>query len=261
MKKQWPNKMTKTNIFPIAIAVVVVFNFVYASVSPAFAVDANVGPSEEINKSDTWRHKPPRLPEPRPFKLPEIVSYNLSNGLSVQLLPDHRVPFITVAIGFKFGSVFDPAELLGRAGMTADMLTEGTTNRNSKQIANEVDFIGGALHAGADSDNTILSGSALSKYTPQLLDIFSDVLLHPNFPDDELKLKKTNLIHELAIKRSEPEFLVDERFSKVVFGNHPYSVIAPSPETVGNLTREDLKNFHSKYYSPKCGRISCCGRF
>lgn len=233
-----------------------------SAILPIRAEDSNdaVGIAN-ANKSELWRHKAPELPAPRPFKLAEITSYKLPNGLSVQLLPDRRVPFITVEMGIDAGSTADPPQLLGLANMTAEMLTEGTTAASSKQIADEVDFIGGALDAGADSDHTILSGSALSQYTPRLLDIFAQVLLEPNFPDQELKLKKTNLIQELAIKRSEPDFLVDERFSKVTFGNHPYSVIAPTEKTVEKLTKSDLQHFHSQYYRPNMAYLVIVGDF
>lgn len=273
MKKQWLSNKSQSKIFSTAIVLTVIVSFVSIMIHPAFAMnednasgeetDASGESSPSINndKAESWRHKAPELLAPRPFTLPAVTNYKLPNGLSVQLLPDHRVPFVTVALGIKAGSVLDPPQLLGLAGMTADMLTEGTALRSSKQIADEVDFIGGALHAGADSDNTVLSGSALSQYTPRLLNIMADVLLDATFPEDELKLKKTNLIHELAIKRSEPDFLLDERFSKVVFGSHPYSIVAPLPETVAKLTSEDLRNFYSQYYRSNSAYLVVVGDF
>ncbi len=211
--------------------------------------------------NESFRHKPPALPEPRSFKLASITSYTLPNGLSVQLLPDHRVPFVTAAMGVSAGSTLESKQLLGLAGMTTDMLTEGTSTLNSKQIADEIDFIGGAIGAAANHDHAIINASALSKYTPRLFEIFSDVVLHPSFPNDELKLKKTNLIQELSIKRSEPEFLLEERFNKVAFGEHPYAVVAPTEETVAAMTTDDLQNFHDKYYLPKRSYLVVVGDF
>lgn len=210
---------------------------------------------------EAWRKQPPALPGPRPFKAPNIVSYKLDNGLNVQLLEDHRVPFITVQLGIKAGSSLDSANLLGVSSLTAAMLTEGTTTKKSKEIAEEVDFIGGGLKAGSDADFTLLGASSLSKYTDRLFNMVSDVLLHPSFPDDEFKLKKTNLLQELVMKRSDPDFLIDERFAKVVFGNHPYSVIAPKPEMVEKITVADLKSFHDKNYLPNQAVLVVVGDF
>ncbi len=215
----------------------------------------------QSQQAETWRKKAPTLPPPRAFVMPKVTSYKLSNGLDVQLVEDHRVPFITVNIGMKVGTSSDQPALLGLTSMTADMITEGTKTKKSKEIADEVDFIGGGLSAGSDVDNTLVSGSALSKYQDRLFNILADVILNPSFPEDELQLKKTNLIQELAIKRSEPDFLLDERFNKVTFGNHPYSVVAPTKETVEKITRQDLVNFHKDNYLPNISDLVVVGDF
>lgn len=212
-------------------------------------------------QGEIWRKKAPTLPPPRSFKLPSITSYKLPNGLNVQLVEDHRVPFITASLGIKAGSSLEPNNLLGLASMTADMLSEGTKSKTSKQIADEIDFIGGSLSEASDYDNSLVTGAALSKYSDRLLSIMSDVVLHPTFPQDELQLKKTNLIQELAIKRSEPDFLLDERFAKVTFGNHPYSVVAPTKETVEAMGRTDLERFHKDHYLPNDAYLVVVGDF
>ncbi|MCC7531206.1 MAG: insulinase family protein [Candidatus Melainabacteria bacterium] len=212
-------------------------------------------------QSESWRKKPPEAPDPRPFKLPKIESFKLTNGLSVQLVEDHRYPLVTMALGLKVGSANDPAKKKGVAAMTADMLTQGTKKKTSKQIADEVDFIGGALRAGADNDFTILSSSVLSRYTDRLIASFEDVLFNPTFPQAEFDLKKTNLIQELAMKRSNPDFLLEERFAKVIFGDHPYSHIAPTPESVKSITRQDLEAFHKANYLPNESALVIIGDF
>ena len=187
--------------------------------------------------------------------------YELDNGLKVELVEDHRFPFVTVELGMKSGSTLESRDKLGLADMTADMITEGTKSRNSKQIADEIDYIGGGLRAGSDYDFSLEVASALSKYTDRLFDVFTDVLFNPTFPEDELKLKKDNLIQSLAMKRSEPGFLADERFHKVLFGNHPYGVVAPTPATVQAITRDDLQKFHDDNYVPNSATLVVVGDF
>lgn len=217
-------------------------------------------PSASIS-NEQWRKNPPTAPPPRPFKLPTITSYKLDNGLQVQLIEDHRVPFLTMALGIKAGSTYDPKDKLGLAEMTADMLNEGTASKKSKEIADETDFIGGGLKAVSDFDFTIVSGSALSKYSDRLVDLLSEIVFHPTFPEEELKLAKTNLTQALAMKRSEPDFLVEERFNKVVFGDHPYSVVAPTPQTIENIARKDLQEFHDSHYLPNQATLVIVGDF
>lgn len=213
------------------------------------------------NAVEAWRKNPPQTPAPRPFKLPSVTTYKLDNGLNVQLLEDHRVPFITVELGIKAGSAHEPRELLGLSSITASMLSEGTKKLKSKEIAEEVDFIGGGLRASADADFTLVVASGLSKYSDRLFNVMSDVVLNPSFPEDELKLKKTNLLQELIMKRSEPDFLVSERFAKVVYGDHPYSVVAPEPETVERISKADLEKYHASQYVPNNAVLIVVGDF
>ena len=117
------------------------------------------------------------------------------------------------------------------------------------------------MKAVSDYDFSIVSGSALSKYSDRLVDLLSDIVFHPTFPEAELTLAKTNLVQELAMKRSEPDFLVEERFNKVVFGDHPYSVVAPTPATIERLTRKDLQEFHDSHYLPNEATLVVVGDF
>lgn len=203
----------------------------------------------------------PQAGATRPLQIPKPVSYKLPNGLAVALLEDHRVPMVTFQLGVRVGEVNDPKSYEGLAEMTADMLTEGTATRTSKQIAEEIDGMGGAMKAGADSDFTVVSGSALAEYQNQFMDVAADVVKHPSFPENELSLEKTNLTQMLSMKRTNPDFLNSERFSKVVFGSHPYSVVSPTPESVARVTRADVVNFHKNYYVPNLSTLVVVGDF
>lgn len=210
---------------------------------------------------ESWRAKPPTLTQPRPFKLPEIETYSLKNGLKVQLVEDHRVPYVTTFLGFKAGKLLDDNKALGVAQLTAEMLTEGTTSRNSKEIATQIDFIGGQLDANTGYDFTLLSASSLSNSTDKLFGLFSDVLINPSFPEDELLLKKKNWLQALQIKRSQPSFLLEERFRRIVFGGHPYGIVSPHPDMVSSITQKELVDFHKEHYIPNDAILLVLGDF
>jgi zinc protease len=237
-------------------------NFRSIPVQPSIPKAESISRAQVTNTAvEAWRKDAPKMSAPRPFNLPEITSYKLENGLEVQLVEDHRYPFISATIGFRDGTSNEPKDMLGLADMTADLLTEGTTTRKSKEIASEIDFIGGGLAASTDYDYTILSGSALSPYTGRLFEVLADVLLHPSFPENELALKKVNQIQALTIKRGNPEFLVEERFNKVLFGEHPYSVIAPPEESLNKITRKDIEAYHKAHYQPNHSVMVVVGDF
>jgi len=210
---------------------------------------------------EPWRKSKPAVPAPRPFQLPKVETYKLDNGLVIETVEDHRFPFITVSLAFHSGTSQEPQDMIGLSSMTADLLTEGTKSKSSKEIAEAVDFIGGSLSASSDFDYTMVSGSALSPYTDRLLSLMSDVVLNPSYPEDELTLHKTNLIQELTMKRSDPNFLVAERFSKVVFGSHPYSVVAPNETSINRISQKDLLDYHAKTYIPNNAVMVIVGDF
>jgi zinc protease len=215
----------------------------------------------QTDSGDGFRKVAPKAPAPRPFSLPKIDTFKLANGLTVEMVEDHRFPFITTSIGFQKGSTTVPNELIGLGSLTADLMTEGTTSKSSKEIAQAVDFIGGSVTAGSDFDYTTLSASGLSAYSDKLLDLMSDVLLHPSFPQDEITLLKTNLIQELTIKRSQPDFLIAERFSKVVFGTHPYSVVSADEDSINRITQKDIVAYHDRTYIPNNAIMVVVGDF
>lgn len=259
------NNMTKTVVTGLSLSLLLSVNSGLTLLANACEQHKNSAQGDVAKAStavsEAWRKKPPTLPEPRSFHLPTIEKYTLDNGLKVELVQDKRVPFVTVALGFRVGKDFDPQNKKGLSGLTGDMLTEGTDKKSSKQIAEAVDFIGGSIGANCDYDFTTISGSSLSNYQDRLFGLMSDVLLHPSFPQDELNLKKTNLLQELAVKRSEPEFLLNERFQSVLYGKHPYATLMPSASDIKNIERADLVKFHQEHFSPDNSILLVLGDF
>src|SRR5262249_52991822 len=87
----------------------------------------------------------------------------------------------------------------------------------------------------------------------------SDVAQHPSFPEEEVKLAQENTIQQIRAGRADPGFLVNERFQKAVFGNHPYSFVVPDEKSISALTREDLHTFVSGYYIPNKAHLIVVG--
>lgn len=245
----------------ILLPLLACMGLVSAPGTAGFAETTGGAPAQTKADVEAWRKNPPTLPAPRTFNMPKVDKYMLKNGLTVELVEDHRVPWTTISLGMRSGMINDQPGHNGVASMVVDMLTEGTKSRNSKQIADQIDYMGGAFSTVAGSDFTIISTSGFSRYNDKLFDLFSDVVLNPSFPEDELKLKKTNKIQELNISRSRSEFLVDERFAEVVFGKHPYSVMSPKPAEVEQITREQLTQFHNQNYLPNDTVLVVVGDF
>jgi len=194
-------------------------------------------------------------------KLPRPLEFHLPNGLTVLVLERHELPTVDFALWIKSGALDDPKDLPGLAKFTADMLREGTAHRNSAQIASEIDAMGAAASASAEfgSSHSQVIASGLVENTGKLLELMSDMVENPTFPQDELAKYKTRQLADLEQERSDPEFLATERFHRVLYQDFPAAVIAPTPASVKAATSEQLKQFHDRYYAPNNAILGVAG--
>jgi zinc protease len=185
-------------------------------------------------------------------QLPKPVVTKLPNGITLVMLEDHKLPTIAFTMWIRPGQLADPADLPGLASFTADMLTEGTARRSSEQIANEVDSLGASLSAAArfGSSYTSVNASGLINDAPQILDLMSDVVLHPSFPESELAKYKQRDEAGLEQQLSNPGFLAQQAFRRVVYSTGPLSVTSETKESVEKVTVADLQKFHNEHYRP-----------
>jgi zinc protease len=194
-------------------------------------------------------HAPAPLP-PRPITIPAAHETVLPNGLTVVVVEDRRLPLVSYRLAFRVGAAFDPPGVPGLTDLLAGLLPEGTESRTSREIADEVARMGASISAGANSDYTIVAASALATFNDQILDLIADIVLHPSFPENEVELAKQNTKESLRQQRAQPSFLASEMVSRVMFGHHPYSVVAPTPESIDRSSRDEFVRFHREKFVP-----------
>jgi len=168
----------------------------------------------------------------------------------VVVVQDQRLPLVSYRLALRSGDAHDPQELPGLMDMLTGLLTEGTQSRTSREIADEVARLGATLQAGANSDYTTVAASSLTTFSDEILELLADVALRPVFPANEVELTKQNTKESLKQQRAQPSFLATEMVARVMFGAHPYSVTAPTPEAIDATTREKLIEFHRSTFIP-----------
>ncbi len=202
------------------------------------------------NMNENFRKQAPEPLKPIAFNVPKPVEIELKNGLRVVYIEDKGLPMVSYRLAFQQGDINDPADSIGINSAVAGLLNEGTRTRTSKQIAEEIERLGASINVSSSSDNTVISGSALSLYSYDVLKLMADMVLNPIFPEGELKLFKDNTIEGLKLQRSESGFLADEQTNKILYGDHPYAIISPKAVDVTSLTREKLVNHHKSSFTP-----------
>ena len=225
----------------------------------AYPVPAQTAATRPVAKPD--RSKPPALGPVRALKLPPVQRLRLSNGVAVLLVEQHEVPVVQLNVVARAGAGADPRDKPGLASLTADMLDEGAGSRSTLQIADEVDYLGVDLDAGAGWDLTSVGLHAPLKRFAAALPIFADVALRPTFPAAELERVRKDRLTELLQLRDEPRALASIAFANALYGrDHRYGTAVIGTETsVGAFSRADLALFHERTFTPANSAILVVG--
>ena len=111
--------------------------------------------------------------------------------------------------------------------------------------------MGGSLGASSGKDATTVSLNVVKKDLATGLDLMSDVVLHPAFQADELERQRQQLLSNLTVQYSDPQYLASVVFGRVIYGNSPYGWPQEgTPATVSKLAPGDLAKFHDANYAP-----------
>jgi len=186
-------------------------------------------------------------------KLPRPQEADLPNGIHLMVIEDHRAPQVSVQMTIQgAGGLFDPPDTPGLATFTASMMSEGTATRTSQQIAQELETMASSVsvNTGASSEFAVLMASSLADTLDRTLDLAADILLNPSFPEAELARYKVRQKASLVQFRSMPQFLAAERYSRVIYGDHPASRVMPTTGAIDKATRDALAAFHKARYVP-----------
>jgi zinc protease len=174
-----------------------------------------------------------------------------ANGMTVLFLEQHFLPTVEIHALVKVGSAQDPPDKAGLANLTASLLDEGTLTRTSRQIAEQIDFVGGSLEAHAAEDFTTASTRVLKKDADLGFALLADMLQHPAFHKQEFERVRTQILGEIVSDDDDPGNVAMKAFHQLIFHGHPYSWPAHgTEETLNKITVADIQQFHAREYLP-----------
>jgi predicted Zn-dependent peptidase len=209
----------------------------------------------------THSTKAPALGPERPVAWPRRTLRTLANGMQVVLAESRGFPKISAQLFFRSGNAVVAHTHPGIAGMTATVVRTGTTTRNSRQIEEDLRRMGADLGSHAGADTSAISVSGLAEFSQELFELVADLAQNASFPEEEFERERRQRFEELRIERTTPGFLANERFRRVLFGEHPYAIIAPSEEQVASYSRAQLEDYYRQYYVPSDSLLVIVGDF
>src|SRR6266852_8044595 len=222
-----------------------------------FAMALNFASAPSFGQKQT----PPAGGPPKAFALPAHENYTLPNGLQVTLVPYGAIPKVTASLVVRAGSVNQTPEQYGVASIMGNLLKEGTSTRSANQLAEEFAQMGGDLNVGVGEDESSFTTDVLSEFGPNAVKLLADVSQHPLLPGSELARLKNDAVRQVAIARSIPQQIANERFRKILYPDHPYGRVLPMPEDIQKQSIENAKAFYLGNFVATRAHLYVAGRF
>lgn len=190
----------------------------------------------------------------------EVRITKLDNGIHVLSESVPYVDLVSVGMWVCVGSRHEAPSLRGMSHFIEHMLFKGTENRSARQIADEIDSIGGHLNGLTDKETTWYYAKVLSEYMPKAVEIIADMALHSVLDPVEIDHEKSVVVEEIKRHEDTPDDLVHDMVAESLWDGHPLSApVIGSRKTVESFSREDIVGFMKEHYTPDRIVISAAG--
>lgn len=207
------------------------------------------------------KETPPPVGAPKDFRLPAKREFNLPNGMAVTLVPFGTVPKVAVMLVVRTGRINERSDQVSLSELAGDLMAEGTTKLDGGQLAAQVAGMGGNLAVAVNYDVTTIGGEVLSARAPDMVRLVADVARQPRLPESELARRKADRIRSLAIQRSQPQPVAEEKFREILYGSHPYGRVFPTEEMVQSFTIQQVRDFYAGNFGARRAHLYLAGVF
>lgn len=191
-----------------------------------------------------------------------IEQFTLPNGLRVlcEQLPHLRS--VSMGVWVKAGSILEREHENGLSHLIEHMAFKGTGRRSAKQIAQEMDAVGGYLNAATSKLCTCYYAKVIDENLPLAADILSDIVRFPAIDPKELDKERNVVLEEISMTDDSPEDVAYDLIASAMFGKQPLGqTILGSRELIASYTREDILAFRARHYSPMNTCVAIAGNF
>jgi len=185
----------------------------------------------------------------------------LDNGIVVLVAENHAADIIAARIFIRAGSCWEPQGQAGLAHLLSAVITKGTQELSSLEIAERVESVGASLSADAAADYFLLSLKTVAADFAEILQLAGQLLRSPTFPEVEVELERRLTLQNIRSQQEQPFTVAFEQLRQAIYQNHPYAASGLGTEaTVSQLSRADLLRYHQTYFRPDNVVISIAGR-
>ena len=174
----------------------------------------------------------------------------LSSGLTVVTETMPHLESVALGVWIKSGSRNETQDEHGIAHLLEHMAFKGTKRRSARDIAEEIENVGGELNAATSTETTSYYARVLKDHVPLAVDILADILTESEFDEEELRREKHVILQEIGAANDTPDDVIFDRFSEIAFkGQTIGRPILGTPETVNGFTPGQIRNYLSRNYT------------
>jgi len=198
-----------------------------------------------VDNTLAWRSNAPSAGPAREIKLGDYSSFDLANGLKVIIVENHKIPRVSYQLSLNNDAIVE-GDQAGYVSMAGNLMSTGTKTKSKAEIDEAIDFIGASMNTSGGG----VFASSLKKHSGKLLEIMTDVLYNPSFPEEEFKKMKTQTLSGLANVKTNPDAMAGNVASVLNYGkDHPYGEVQ-NESHVKNMTLEKCKSYYDDYFKP-----------
>jgi predicted Zn-dependent peptidase len=201
---------------------------------------------------------------PLTYTPPKAAAYRqtLANGAVGFFVEDHDLPLVNISITIRTGSYMDPAGKPGLAAATANqMRAGGTAHYKADAFDEEADFLAAEISSGAGAASASAAINFMAKDTAKSLELFFDMLRNPAFQKDRIDLLKSQQLQAIERRNDRTDEIEGREWNRLMRGEKHFTSILSTKDSIQSITREDLIEFHKKYYHPSNFLFAVSGDF
>jgi zinc protease len=191
----------------------------------------------------------------------DIERVELDNGMILYLKEDHRFPLVQVKCITRTGEVYENREKYGVARLTGMVMgSGGTRNLKPDELNQKLEYMAAEIKTNIKTWQGKASLNTIKTQADKALDLFSEVIRYPAFDEQELNLAKNKIREELLRIKDDYQTIGTEYFSKHMYPEHSLGW-QYDWNIIKNITREDLVNWHKRFYVPNNMMMAIVGDF
>jgi predicted Zn-dependent peptidase len=198
---------------------------------------------------------------PLVYQIPKAERVMLECGMPVYLLRDSELPIINMTAMVRVGSVYEPGDRNGLAAMTGNVMRSGGAGGLSpEKMDDELEFMASSVESSIGSDMGTVSLTTLTKNFSRTLQIFSDVLLRPDFSAVRVEIARKQSIEGLRRQNDDPKEIAGREIGRAIYAGHPLGAI-PTFASISSISRQELLDFHDRFFRTDNVILAISGSF